>query len=80
MSIMQAIREKERDFADSYASNVAGAQRLQRTLEQDIFPGMVDELDLDDDAKQRAREWIDDLRMCSQCPRRLRARITSSRI
>lgn len=68
----QAVHEKERQFADSYASNVASAQHLQDTLERDILPGMVDELGLDEKGAERAREWLDDLRaytrLCSLRP------------
>lgn len=64
MSIRQAIHEKERQLAESYVNNVAGAQQLQRTLERDILPGMVDELGLDEEGEQRAWEWLNDLRMC----------------
>ena len=62
----QAIHEKERQFAESYASNVAAAQHLQRTLKEDILPGMADELGLDDEGVERAQEWLDDLRTCTR--------------
>ena len=72
MAMKQAVQEKERQFADSYASNVASAQHLQSTLERDILPGMVDELGLDEKGVERAREWLNDLRaytrLCSLHP------------
>ena len=77
MSIKEAIRDKERHFAESYASNISSARQLQRTLERDILPGMVDELGLDEDAEQRALEWLEDLRMC-RCSSRLSTRLCNT--
>ncbi|KAH9929563.1 CRAL/TRIO domain-containing protein [Epithele typhae] len=65
-----AIHKKEKQFAESYATNLADARHLQRTLEDDILPGMADELGLDGAGEQRALQWLHDLQSIFRLLRR----------
>ncbi|CDO69175.1 hypothetical protein BN946_scf185042.g77 [Trametes cinnabarina] len=61
MSILEQLRAQHDLLADMYARNVEGAVRIQKTLADDILPGILDELGLDADDAARAREWLIDL-------------------
>ncbi len=62
MSIIEVLREKEEQLADLYQTNIESARSLQETLGREILPGLVDELNLDEEGEQRARSWLYDLR------------------
>lgn len=63
MSVQDALLERHQELAESYKANILNARNLQRTLEEDILPGLVDELGLDGLGEQRARQWLNDIRM-----------------
>ncbi|KAI0695008.1 CRAL/TRIO domain-containing protein [Cerioporus squamosus] len=60
MSTREVLREKHEELAELYKSNAASARGLQRTFEEDILPGLVDEVGLDGGGEQRARLWLND--------------------
>ncbi|KAI0633538.1 CRAL-TRIO domain-containing protein [Trametes polyzona] len=60
-AILDALREQQDIFVEAYRRNVDGARAVQRTLTEDILPGLVDELDLQEEDVTKARSWLDDL-------------------
>ena len=62
MSTRELLREKHEELAELYKVNLASTRSLQRTLENDILPGLVDELGLDGEGEQRAKLWLNDTR------------------
>ncbi|KAI9067348.1 CRAL/TRIO domain-containing protein [Trametes sanguinea] len=60
MSIHEQLRVQHDLLVRMYEQHIEGAVRLQKTLADDILPGMVDELGLDEDDTARAREWLND--------------------
>ncbi|RPD78618.1 CRAL/TRIO domain-containing protein [Lentinus tigrinus ALCF2SS1-7] len=60
MSTKELLQEKHEELAELYKTNLASARSLQQTLENDILPGLVDELVLDGEGEQRARLWLND--------------------
>ncbi|KAH9858898.1 CRAL-TRIO domain-containing protein [Lenzites betulinus] len=66
----EALRVQEEVFAEAYEKNVGGAQSLQRTLVRDILPGLVDELDLQEEDVERAKLWLGDLQSLFRIYRR----------
>ncbi|KAL7281492.1 hypothetical protein ACG7TL_004807 [Trametes sanguinea] len=60
MSIYEQLRAQQELLVGLYEQNIEGAVRLQKTLAEDILPGLVDELGLDEDDTTRAREWLND--------------------
>ncbi|KAI1795508.1 CRAL/TRIO domain-containing protein [Ganoderma leucocontextum] len=61
MSVIEVLREKEEQLAELYQGNIETARSLQETLRREILPGLVDELNLDEEGEQRARSWLYDL-------------------
>lgn len=59
---LATLREQADLYAEAYKEHLESAQSLQHTLMQDILPGMVDELDLQEEDEERARRWLGDLR------------------
>ncbi|KAI0823411.1 CRAL-TRIO domain-containing protein [Trametes gibbosa] len=57
----EALLVQQELFVEAYEKNVEGARSIQRTLLQDILPGMVDELGLEDEDVKRAELWLGDL-------------------
>jgi len=45
---------------EQYHSNLKDVLSLQATLINDILPGLEDELNLDTDSAQWAKEWLED--------------------
>ncbi|KAI0743967.1 CRAL-TRIO domain-containing protein [Daedaleopsis nitida] len=70
MSARAALQEKQELLAEIYQTNVAGARALQRTLERDILPGLVDELGLDGHGEERAKTWLNDFQSVFRLLRR----------
>ncbi len=62
MSTREVLQKKYQELAELYDDNLATAHSLQHTLEEDILPGLVDELGLDGESEQRARLWLTDTR------------------
>ena len=62
MSMEDVLREKEEQLAELYEANLGVVRSLQRTLRQDIVPGLVDELHLEEEEERRATSWLNDLR------------------
>ncbi|RDX54948.1 CRAL/TRIO domain-containing protein [Lentinus brumalis] len=60
MSTREVLQKKYQELAELYDDNLATAHSLQHTLEEDIIPGLVDELGLDGESEQRARLWLTD--------------------
>ncbi|KAL1945915.1 hypothetical protein VTO73DRAFT_1917 [Trametes versicolor] len=58
---LATLREQADLYAEAYKEHLESTQSLQHTLMQDILPGMVDELDLQEEDEERARLWLGDL-------------------
>lgn len=59
---LETLREQADLFAEVYEEHLEGTKSLQHTLIEDILPGLVDELDLQEEDEERARLWLGDLR------------------
>ncbi|KAI0759869.1 CRAL-TRIO domain-containing protein [Trametes elegans] len=68
--VLETLREQHALLAAAYAENLAAAQALQHTLTEDILPGLVDELGLDEAERARARRWLSDLQSVFRLLRR----------
>ncbi|KAJ7162076.1 CRAL-TRIO domain-containing protein [Mycena filopes] len=58
--LLDANREKSKLLAAQYTENLEAVLALQRTLIEDILPGLTDELELDAESIQWAKEWLSD--------------------
>ncbi|KAI0335044.1 CRAL/TRIO domain-containing protein [Cubamyces sp. BRFM 1775] len=61
MSLEESLRAQHDLLTDAYQNNIASARTIQQTLLNDILPGLVDELELDEESEARARLWLNDL-------------------
>ncbi|TBU48149.1 CRAL/TRIO domain-containing protein [Dichomitus squalens] len=70
MSMEVVLRQKEEELVEIYEANLENARNLQRTLRQDILPGLVHELHLEDEGERRATSWLHDLQSIFRLLRR----------
>ncbi|KAJ8461843.1 hypothetical protein ONZ51_g11278 [Trametes cubensis] len=61
MSIEERLHAQHNLLMEAYQNNIASARTIQQTLLRDILPGLVDELELDEESEARARLWLNDL-------------------
>ena len=61
MSIEERLHAQHNLLIEAYQNNIASARTIQQTLLRDILPGLVDELELDEESEARARLWLNDL-------------------
>ncbi|OBZ70667.1 hypothetical protein A0H81_09354 [Grifola frondosa] len=59
MAIHDLLQYHYHTLSELYEENSDNVRTLQRTLIQDILPGLVDELELDGESKERTRRCID---------------------
>ncbi|KAH9892750.1 CRAL/TRIO domain-containing protein [Cubamyces lactineus] len=61
MSLEERLHAHHNLLVEAYQNNIATARTIQQTLLNDILPGLVDELELDEESEARARLWLNDL-------------------
>ena len=70
-----AVLRKHYDLLNvQYEEHLEAVRELQKTLILQILPGLVDELDMDEDGQQYCLEWLEDscaspatLPLCCRC-------------
>lgn len=60
MAIYETLLLQQESLAALYNSNLQTVLALQRTLIEEILPGLVDELGLNEEDEQRARQFLED--------------------
>ncbi|KAI0935352.1 hypothetical protein AcV7_003816 [Taiwanofungus camphoratus] len=60
MAIYETLLSQQESLAALYNSNLQTVLALQRTLIEEILPGLVDELGLNEEDEQRARQFLED--------------------
>lgn len=55
-----SLRHNHEKLVNLYHEHLQTVRSLQRTVVDDIVPGILDELELGSDAAEWAREWADD--------------------
>ncbi|KAI0665990.1 CRAL-TRIO domain-containing protein [Trametes maxima] len=69
-TVLETLHVQEKLLVEAYEQNIHGTRTLQRTLIEDILPGLVDELGLDGTDEERARLWLNDLQSIFRIYRR----------
>jgi hypothetical protein len=60
MSFRPQLQASSNRMAELYARNAEAVRELQGTFIDEILPSMRDELGLDDETEDWAREWLED--------------------
>jgi len=60
----EKLRTNRDALLDQYNDNLAATRDIQHTLVHDVLPSVVDELALDSDAQQWAKDFLLDTRKC----------------
>lgn len=60
MNIHQVLQDNNSKLLNQYEANFQTVRDLQNIFQNDILPSLVNELALDEDSTQFARDWLND--------------------